>query len=170
MHYEVLNKSGLPSDLPISGRIGRDSYIDLGPFAESVGKASEDSLHDTYQWESLDAEMTAGVLVDNTVTEIIGNKNGSFSDATFTIYAEPLLKYSKKVTIACPVDVFVYNMDGKEAGSVVNNQPDPKDRNVRLDVNGDTKTVYLTGNDYYLNLRGTDTGTMKYEVEEIAND
>lgn len=170
MHYEVLNKSGLPSDLPISGRIGKDSYIDLGPFAESVGKASEDSLHDTYQWESLDAEMTAGVLVDKTVTEIIGNKNGSFSDATFTIYAEPLLKYSKKVTIACPVDVFVYNMDGKEAGSVVNNQPDPKDRNVRLDVNGDTKTVYLTGNDYYLNLRGTDTGTMKYEVEEIAND
>lgn len=170
MHYEVLEKGNLPSDLPLSGRIGRSTYTDLGPFADSVKKTSEDSLHHTYQWQSLDDEMTAGVLVDKTVTEIIGNKNGSFSDATFTVYVKPLLTYSKKVTIACPVDVFVYGMDGKEAGSIVNNQPNESNQNVRLDVNGDTKTVYLTGNDYYLNLRGTDTGTMKYEVEEIANE
>ena len=39
-----------------------------------------------------------------------------------------------------------------------------------MDVNGDTKTVYLTGNDYYVKLHGTDTGTMRYEVEEIANE
>ncbi len=114
--------------------------------------------------------MTAGILVDKTVTEIIGNKKGSFSDAAFTIYVESLLTYSKKVTIACPVDVFVYSMDGKGAGSIVDHQPNEENPNVRLDVNGDTKTVYLAGNDYYLNLRGTDTGTMKYEVEEIANE
>lgn len=170
MHYEVLEKGNLPSDLPVSGQIGRNTYADLGTFAEGVKKTSEDSLHHTYQWQSLDDEMTAGVLVDKTVTEIIGNKNGSFSQATFTIYVKPLLTYSKKITIACPVDVFVYSMDGSKAGSIVNSQPYEENQNVRLDVNGDTKTVYLTGNDYYLNLRGTDTGTMKYEVEEIANE
>ena len=169
MRYEILEKESIPSDLPKSGQIGRESYADLGTFAECVRKASEDSLRGTYQWESLDEEMTAGVLVDKTVTEIIGNKNGSFSDAVFTIYAKPLVTYSKKVTIACPVDVHVYSMDGKEAGSIVGNRPDGGNADVRLVVNGDTKTVYLAGNDYYLSLHGTDTGTMRYEVEEIAN-
>ena len=170
MHYEVLEKGSLPSDLPKSGQIGRESYTDLGTFVQCVSKASEDSLHGTYQWETLSDEMTSGVLVDKTVTEIIGNKNGSFSDAVLTIYAQPLFTYSKKVTIACPVDVHIYSMDGKEAGSIVNNKPSGGNGNVRLDVNGDTKTAYLTGNDYYLNLRGTGTGTMRYEVEEIANE
>ncbi len=170
MRYEVLEKGSLPTDLPLSGQIGRSTYTDLGPLADSVKKTSEDSLHHTFQWQSLNEEMTAGILVDKTVTEIIGNKKGSFSDAAFTIYVESLLTYSKKVTIACPVDVFVYSMDGKGAGSIVDHQPNEENPNVRLDVNGDTKTVYLAGNDYYLNLRGTDTGTMKYEVEEIANE
>ncbi len=170
MHYEILEKRSIPSDLPKSGQIGRDSYLELGTFVQCVRKASEDSLYSTYQWELLSDEMTSGVLVDKTVTEIIGNKNGSFSDAIFTVYAKPLLTYSKKVTIACPVDVHIYGMDGVEAGSIINNKPNGGNENVRLDVNGDTKTVYLTGNDYYLNLKGTDTGTMRYEVEEIANE
>ncbi len=170
MQYEILEKNGIPSDLPKSGAVGRTSYADLGAFAESVRKASEDSLHSTYQWQQLSNEMIAGILADKTVTEIIGNKNGSFSDGTMTVYAKPLFTYSKKVTIACPVDVYIYGMDGTEAGTIINNKPSGGNGNVRLDVNGDSKTVYLSGNDYYLNLRGTDTGTMRYEVEEIANE
>ena len=170
MHYEVLEKGGIPSDVPESGQIVRNYYTDMGPFVESVKKAAGDSLHGTYQWEKLEDAVTAGILVDKNVAEIVGNKNGSFSDGTFTIFAEPLFAYSKIVRIACPVDVHVYGMDGKEAGSIVNNQPSGGSRNVRLDVDGDTKTVYLAGDDYYLNLRGTGTGTMKYEVEEIANE
>ncbi len=170
MHYEVLPKGGIPSDVPVSGQFGKASYADLGPFAESVRKTCENTLHNTYQWQSLSEEMVAGILIDKTITEIIGNKNGAFSDGIFTIYGKPLVTYSKIVTIACPVDVYIYGMDGKDAGTIIDNSPDSKDKNVRLDVTGDTKTVYLTGNDYYLNLRGTDTGTMKYEVEEIANE
>ncbi len=170
MRFEVLPKGGAPSDVPTDGQIGQSSYGDIAAFAASVTRACEDSLHGTFQWESLSDEMVSGILVDKTVTEIIGNKNGSFSDGIFTIYAKPLFTYSKKVTIACPVDVYVYRMDGQEAGTIIGSKPNGKDENIRLDVNGDTKTVYLTGNDYYLNLRGTDTGTMKYEVEEIANE
>ncbi|MDE7312612.1 MAG: leucine-rich repeat protein, partial [Eubacterium sp.] len=170
MHYEVLEKSGVPSDVPVSGQIVRDYYADMGAFVESVKRASEDSLHGTYQWQQLEDEMTAGVLIDKTAAEIVGNKNGSFSDGTFTIYAQPLFAYSKIVKISCPVDVHVYGMDGQEAGSIVDNKPSGGNQHVRLDVDGDTKTVYLAGDDYYLNLRGTGTGTMKYEVEEIANE
>ncbi|MDE7312613.1 MAG: leucine-rich repeat protein [Eubacterium sp.] len=170
MHYEILEKSGVPSDVPVSGQIVRDYYADMGAFVESVKRASEDSLHGTYQWQQLEDEMTAGVLIDKTAAEIVGNKNGSFSDGTFTIYAQPLFAYSKIVKISCPVDVHVYGMDGQEAGSIVDNKPSGGNQHVRLDVDGDTKTVYLAGDDYYLNLRGTGTGTMKYEVEEIANE
>ncbi len=170
MHYEILEKENIPSDLPESGQIGKTAYTDLGAFADCVSRASEETLHSTYQWQSLDDGMAAAILMDKTVTEIIGNANGSFSEGTFVIYAKPLVTYSKKVTISCPVDVYVYSMDGKEAGAVINNQPSGGNAGVRFDVNGDVKTVYLAGNDYYLNLRGTDTGTMKYEVEEIAND
>ncbi len=170
MHYEILEKSGIPSDVPVSGQIVRNHYADMGAFVESVKQASEDSLHSVYQWQQLEDEVTAGILIDKTVSEIVGNKNGSFSDGIFTVYAKPLFAYSKIVKISCPVDVHVYGMDGKEAGSIVNNQASGGNQNVRLDVDGDTKTVYLAGNDYYLNLHGTDTGTMKYEVEEIANE
>ena len=170
MHYEVLEKSGIPSDVPKSGTAGQSTYTGLGPFVSGVSSACGSSLHSTYQWQSLSDTLAAGVLIDKTTSELIGNRNGSFSDGTFTVYVRPLFTYSKKVTIACPVDVYVYGMDGTEAGSIVGNQPESKNRNVRLDVSGDTKTVFLTGDDYYLNLRGTDTGTMKYEVEEIAND
>ena len=41
---------------------------------------------------------------------------------------------------------------------------------VRMEVQGSTKTVYLTKDDYYINLEGTGSGTMNYTVEEIAND
>ncbi len=170
MHYEVLEKGGIPSEVPKSGQIVRNYYTDMGPFVQSVKKAAEDSLHGTYQWESLEDAVTAGILVDKNVSEIVGNRNGSFSDGTFTIFAEPLFAYSKIVHIACPVDVHVYSMDGKEAGSIVNDKPSGGNQNVRLDTDGDTKTVYLAGDDYYLNLRGTGTGTMTYEVEEVANE
>ena len=170
MRYEVFPKGGVPSDVPVNGQIGKSSYTDMGALIQSVAGTNEASLHGTYQWQSLSDELAAGIVIDKTATEIIGNKKGSFCDGFWTVYVQPLVKYSKKVTIACPVDVYVYRMDGQEAGSVIGGKPDSKEENVRLDVNGDTKTVYLTGNDYYLNLRGTDTGTMKYEVEEIAND
>lgn len=170
MYYEVIPKDGIPSDVPVNGQIGRNSYADMGTFVESVKKTSEDSLHSTYQWQKLGDEKTAGILINKTIAEVVGNKNGSFSDGTFTVYEQPLFAYSKIVKVSCPVDVHVYSMDGREAGAIVNNEKIGGNENVRLDVNGDTKTVYLTGNDYYLNLKGTDTGTMKYEVEEIANE
>ncbi len=170
MRYELLQKDGVPGDVTKDGRIGKAGYADIGAFVKSFAKSAEDTLHGTYQWKELDAEMTAGVLADKTIAEIIGNKKGSFSDGTFVIYEKPLFAYSKKVTIACPVDVRVFTMEGKEAGAIVNNQASEKDEHVRLDVNGDVKTVYLSGNDYYLDLRGTGTGKMNYTVEEIANE
>lgn len=184
MHYEILEKGNLPSSVPAGGKIGKDSYADMAAFIKGVKKAAGDSLHNTYQWQSLDDEITACVLVDKTAAEIIGNKNGSFFDGTFTVYAEPLFAYHKivKISGSPDVNVYIYGMDGHEAGSIVDNKPgsgEQKTRrlgpgragqDVQVDISGNTKTVYLAGDDYYLRMQGTGTGRMNYEVEEIANE
>ncbi|MCI8917694.1 MAG: leucine-rich repeat protein [Eubacterium sp.] len=184
MHYEILEKGNLPSSVPAGGKIGKDSYADMAAFIKGVKKAAGDSLHNTYQWQSLDDEITACVLVDKTAAEIIGNKNGSFFDGTFTVYAEPLFAYHKivKISGSPDVNVYIYGMDGHEAGSIVDNKPgsgEQKTRrlgsgragqDVQVDISGSTKTVYLAGDDYYLRMQGTGAGRMNYEVEEIANE
>lgn len=176
MYYEILEKNMIPEGLPVEGQIGKTSYTDLGQFIQCVAKADEDSLHSTYQWESLRDEMAAGVLIDKTVIGMIGDENGSFADGVYKVYLQPVFAFKKKVTIACPVDVFVYNMDGRLVGSIKDNQVKIKrqgrtdSENITMQVHGDSKTVYLTGDDYYINLQGTDHGSMDYTVEEIANE
>lgn len=169
IRYEVLPDDGIPSDIPVTGQIGKGSDLAMDAFVETVSHTSQDSLQSVDQWQLLSDAMASGLLIDRTIAEIIGNKNGSFSDGIFTIYEDSLTDYQKKVTISCPVDVYIFSMDGKEVGSVINNIPEQKDANVRLEVNGDSKTVQLAGGDYYFSLRGTDTGTMRYEIEEIAD-
>ena len=108
--------------------------------------------------------------MDKTIMEITGIQNGSFYDGVYTVYEMAAYQFAKKVTIACPVDVYVRRMDGSESGSIVNDVVNTTDQNVRMEVNGSSKTVYLTKDDYYINLEGTGNGTMDYRVEEITND
>lgn len=170
IYYEILEKDGIPAGMAAEGQIGKDSYLDMAAFIGSIQKASDDSLHNTYRWESLSDDMTAGVLIDKTVVDLIGVSNGSFADGVLTVYGQPVRSYKKKVTIACPVDVYVYDMDGNQAGSVIHNQVSMRDANINIQVNGDTKTVFMTESDYYLELKGTDTGTMQYQVEEMVDE
>lgn len=168
--YEILEKDGIPADTPTEGQIGKESYLDMAAFIGSIKKASDDSLHNTYRWESLSDDLTAGVLIDKTVVDLIGVVNSSFADGVLTIYGQPVRSYKKKVTIACPVDVYVYDMDGRQAGSVISNHVSIQDANINMQVQGDTKTVFMTESDYYLELKGTDTGKMKYQVEEMVDE
>lgn len=170
IHYEILEKDGIPAGTLAEGQIGKDSYLDMAAFIASMKKALDDSLRNTYRWESLTDELTAGVLIDKTVVDLIGVSHGSFADGVLTIYGQPVRSYKKKVTIACPVDVYVYDMDGNQAGSVVNRAISMRDANIDIQVNGDTKTVFMTESDYYLELKGTDTGKMQYQVEEMVDE
>lgn len=269
MRYEILEKRGIPAGLPTEGMIGKASYPDMKAFAECVSRKSEDSLHQINGWESLQDEIAAGVLIDKTVSEMIGNKNGSFSDGMMTVYAVPLFTYSKTIIITSTVDVnvYIYTTGKILVGSIVDRQPSlnqvqdgeaflyagrgqcdagqtagrgqqnaqqtaggeqryvwqtvgaenqvllrkagkaaqkaqqagivtqkaqqadittqkarqtdsagrnvqqagGEDQNVQIAVDGDTKTVYLAGDDYYLQVQGTGAGKMNYEVEETAN-
>ena len=170
MHYEILETGGLPESVPKAGTIGKSSYADMAAFVDSVAQTDVEMLHHIYQWQMLPDDMTAGILMDKTIMEITGIQNGSFYDGVYTVYEMAAYQFAKKVTIACPVDVYVRRMDGSESGSIVNDVVNTTDQNVRMEVNGSSKTVYLTKDDYYINLEGTGNGTMDYRVEEITND
>lgn len=257
MTYEILEKANLPQSVPKSGQIGKASYLDMATFISYVERADNDMLHNTLQWEELNDFMTAGVLMDRTVMELVGPQNGSYNDGVYTVYEQAVLHYSKKVTITGPVNVYVRHMDSTLCGAIENDQVvadsaaaksgqsskanrtlansdgwaignsgqsgktnrtlassdgsamrgsrqsgktnhtlaagtgrlldagrsglqenhltaagQPSvlaDENVRMEVNGATKSVYLAKDDYYIDLEGTGKGTMDYTVEEMVD-
>lgn len=69
----------------------------------------------------------------------------------------------------CPVDVEILTIDGKVAGTVINNVPNIiMPEKVYIEVNGDQKDIFLLDNDQYtINLAGTDEGIMEYFVRNI---
>ena len=74
------------------------------------------------------------------------------------------------VQILCPVDVEVYDSEGKLSGRVINNVVDTSlsDDNVLIMVSNDEKYIYLLDNEAYsIRLTGTAEGTLKYFVQDF---
>lgn len=74
------------------------------------------------------------------------------------------------VNVKCPVDVNVYDADGNLCAVISDNEVDNSYNDIYVNVVGDQKNIYLTGDDYYFELTGTDSGTMDYVVKEIDGD
>lgn len=80
-----------------------------------------------------------------------------------------------KVIIKCPVDVEVYDAEGKIVGRVVDNKVDTSILNsLYITVggeNGDEKTIHIQDDeDYSISLKGNDTGMMSVSVEQESQD
>lgn len=83
----------------------------------------------------------------------------------------------KKINIACPVDVYVYDSEGTLVASVVNNEVVEntiaiwveEHLNEEGEGTGDyQKVVHLPqGDEFRIEIKGTDDGTMEYSVEEM---
>ena len=75
-----------------------------------------------------------------------------------------------KITIKCPVDVVVYDENGKIVGRVTNNKIDyTVDNSLFIAVGGtnnDEKTIYFQdAENYTMSLTGNDSGTMSIDIE-----
>lgn len=74
-----------------------------------------------------------------------------------------------KITISCPVDVYVYDETGKIVARVVDNVVDGSIRDCVdarvVGKNDDQKTIYLAGDSHYsIQLVGNDTGSMTVNI------
>lgn len=76
----------------------------------------------------------------------------------------------KRISIECPVDVAVYDSAGQLLGTIKDNVADDAllANGIIPVIDGDKKYLYMTSNrDISLKLTGSDSGQMKYTVQDI---
>ena len=140
------------------------------------------------------AEATAEALSTELISKVVNGKYGKkvFKKVNASVVQKALgklieegEKYTNKkilklvtnppkdytwLGIRCPVDVKVYDRDGKLCGVIKDNKVDSSYSDIYMNVTGTQKNVYLVGNDYTIELTGTDQGTMDYIVTEFDED
>ena len=79
----------------------------------------------------------------------------------------------KRISVECPVDVSVYDSAGQLLGTIKDNVADDAllANGIIPVIDGDKKYLYMTSNrDISLQLTGSDSGQMKYTVQDIDLD
>ena len=110
------------------------------------------------------------MIVGETVCKVLKKRTGgTFSDNVFTLFANQTTNYTKKISVHCPVDVYVYDADGNICGEIVDNIVDSSYSSIYMYVDGTEKYFYLTEDDYTVRFLGNDTGEMQYTVEEYSD-
>jgi len=92
----------------------------------------------------------------------------------------PILRYheiagrhwfrTRRIRIACPVDIWIYDSENILVGRVINNINDESLENASVDIVivGDVKYIYTTSFDIYtIRIMATDYGTMTYTIDDI---
>ena len=145
-----------------SGDAGMLTQANLQAFSEVVYEVIKKELIMPYWGEDLNKSVD--VLFGKTINKILYYFNQSTASVAITFMEAP----GKKYKIECPVDVYVYDSQDNLKGSIVNNQVVQPSEDLSLSVEGDTKYVTIWNNDYKLELKGTDTGTMNITIDEYA--
>lgn len=174
------------------------AYADVCAFTQQLQKVAEDTILDGSKSMlsifGVSAEATAEALSTELISKVVNGKYGKkvFKKVNASVVQKALAKLieegekytSKKILklvtnppknstwigIRCPVDVKVYDRDGRLCGVIKDNKVDPSYNDIYMNVTGTQKNVYLVGNDYTVEITGTDQGTMDYIVTEFDED
>ena len=174
------------------------AYADVCAFTQQLQKVASDTILDGSKSMlsifKVSAEATAEALSTELISKVVNGKYGKkvFKKVNASVVQKALGKLieegekytSKKILklvtnppkdstwlgIRCPVDVKVYDRDGRLCGVIKDNKVDPSYNDIYMNVTGTQKNVYLVGNDYTIELTGTDQGTMDYIVTEFDED
>jgi len=147
------------------------AYTDINTFVNHLQKIAENNIKSAYGevwWKK--ADKVAEMIVGETVCKVLKKRTGgTFSDNVFTLFANQTTNYTKKISVHCPVDVYVYDADGNICGEIVDNIVDSSYSSIYMYVDGTEKYFYLTEDDYTVRFLGNDTGEMQYTVEEYSD-
>lgn len=174
------------------------AYADVCAFTQQLQKVASDTILDGSKSMlsifKVSAEATAEALSTELISKVVNGKYGKkvFKKVNASVVQKALGKLieegekytSKKILklvtnppkdstwlgIRCPVDVKVYDRDGRLCGVIKDNKVDSSYNDIYMNVTGTQKNVYLVGNDYTIELTGTDQGTMDYIVTEFDED
>ena len=174
------------------------AYADVCAFTQRLQKVAEDTILDGSKSMlsifGVSAEATAEALSTELISKVVNGKYGKkvFKKVNASVVQKALgklieegEKYTNKkilklvtnppkdytwLGIRCPVDVKVYDRDGKLCGVIKDDKVDSSYSDIYMNVTGTQKNVYLVGNDYTIELTGTDQGTMDYIVTEFDEE
>ncbi len=162
--------------------VGEVTFADFQKFAAGVEKICQNEVKKIYNLDiapNLDkgagwirkqvngytSSRIVEALTSDTASKILKKQYGSVSGNVYKIYTDMLAK-STKGSVHCPVDVYIYDSQGKLCGSIVNNQVDTDTGEVFLYCIGEEKFFELAGDDYSIKFVGSGEGTMAYTIEE----
>ncbi len=157
----------LPAEIKRSGSCGMLTGCNLTAFANAAYKIAESELKKAYNksWGN-DANKAVDIIFGTTLNEILSHtKYKSVSGLIFELIITP----ARKVTIKCPVDVYVYNSENQLVAAVEKNVVTLTDENASISVDGDEKTVFLFDDSYRIEYVSSATGTMNIEISEYAS-
>lgn len=174
------------------------AYADVCAFTQQLQKVAEDTILDGSKSMlsifKVSAEATAEALSTELISKVVNGKYGKevFQKVNASVVQKALAKlieegekYTNKkilklvtnppknsiwIGIRCPVDVKVYDRAGNLCGVIKDDKVDSSYNDIYMNVTGTQKNVYLVGNDYTIELTGTDQGTMDYIVTEFDEE
>ena len=157
--------------------VAKSSILDITKQYRSIfgvdSDATAEALSSEIMGKILNSKYTKNVFkrisardVKAVLKKIISDGDKKCTDKIFELLTTPS-KNSTLVSVKCPVDVTVYDNDGKICGMVKNNVVDTSYNDVFINVVGDQKNIYLIGDDYTFTMTGTDSGKMDYVVKEF---
>ncbi len=166
VEYEIV-KCQKKSTYPTGGNAIVTS-TKLNTFTEQVKSITDDAIKGAYNsfWGT-DANKVANLFVDTPFKKLL---DGKFSENFYKLLKKPTTDYLKKVSVKCPVDVYIYDWDGNICAEVVNNVINTDLQNIYVNIENDDKYIYLTRDDYVIKLVGNDSGKMEYSVELYEDD
>lgn len=157
--------------------VAKSSILDITKQYRSIfgvdSDATAEALSSEIMGKILNSKYTKNVFkrisardVKAVLKKIISDGDKKCTDKIFELLTTPS-KNSTLISVKCPVDVTVYDNDGKICGMVKNNVVDTSYNDVFINVVGDQKNIYLIGDDYTFTMTGTDSGKMDYVVKEF---
>lgn len=167
--YEVLQQDKDSGDKTWppnkNGDFAQIAFADVKAYTDAAYKVAKEAIKDAYDdvWGK-QANQVADFLFGDIVKTILKKSNTSFSNEVWKIMTWPV----ENMSIACPVDIFVYDENGNLCGSIENNQVTKTSTEFDLSVSGDVKYVTGLRDDYKVKYKATGNGSMDIAITEYT--
>lgn len=167
--YEVLQQDKDSGDKTWpaykKGDFAQIAFADVKAYTDAAYDVAKEAIKDAYDdvWGK-QANQIADFLFDDVVKAILKASKTSFSDAMWKIMTWP----TENMSVACPVDIFIYDANGNLCGSIENNQVTKTSAEFGLSVSGDVKYVTGLRDDYKVLYKATDNGSMDIAITEYT--
>ncbi|MDY6061204.1 MAG: DUF6273 domain-containing protein [Oscillospiraceae bacterium] len=169
--YEIVGGSGM-SKVPENNRKGLAgviAYADINAFAEGMYNVAMAEIKKAYNLGyGNDFNKVCDVFFNDTIVDmLLKSCKKDYKDAFFDIMSYPATKYRG----SCPIEMRVYDKDGKLCAFASDEKVVSIDENVGCELDGHTKIVTISGwniDDYKVEITATGNGKMNLAIDDVA--